>query len=172
MNKILINADDYGLHSDINLGIEECLKENRVNSVSVSVLGETIDFQKIREFQKKDIKIGCHLTLVGEKWGSSNLFFKNWKDLFLKLNLFSSQNRNYLEQEIFFQIEELIRNNIKIDHLDSHQHVHVFPGIWPIVVRAARKYNIARIRVPYFLGKFKMREPNRDRIRPDLIESK
>ena len=35
-----------------------------------------------------------------------------------------------------------------ISHLDSHQHLHMFPGLWNITLQLSNKYNIPIIRIP------------------------
>ncbi len=37
----------------------------------------------------------------------------------------------------------------RLSHLDSHQHIHVLPGIWPVAVALQKEFAIPRLRVPY-----------------------
>ena len=37
----------------------------------------------------------------------------------------------------------------RIAHLDSHQHLHVLPGIWPVAVALQEEFGIPRLRVPH-----------------------
>jgi len=46
------------------------------------------------------------------------------------------------------QLERLKSSGLRVTHLDSHRHVHLLPGIWPAVLRAAGDAGVARVRVP------------------------
>jgi predicted glycoside hydrolase/deacetylase ChbG (UPF0249 family) len=35
------------------------------------------------------------------------------------------------------------------DHLDSHQHLHLLPGLWSVALRLQSEFRIPRLRVPY-----------------------
>jgi predicted glycoside hydrolase/deacetylase ChbG (UPF0249 family) len=37
----------------------------------------------------------------------------------------------------------------RIAHLDSHQHLHVLPGLWTAAKELQKEYGIPRLRVPY-----------------------
>ena len=53
-----------------------------------------------------------------------------------------------IEQEASAQVERLLESGIRIDHLDGHQHVHVFPAVFPIALKLARQYGIPWVRIP------------------------
>ena len=78
---ILVNADDFGLHRDINRGILDCVERGRVQSVSFSPIGRAIDWPKLAELARQGVRTGIHVTLVGEPWGTDGRLFKNWKEL-------------------------------------------------------------------------------------------
>jgi predicted glycoside hydrolase/deacetylase ChbG (UPF0249 family) len=46
------------------------------------------------------------------------------------------------------QIERILEHGIRVTHLDSHQHVHVLPGLYGLVLDLAARYDIAFVRVP------------------------
>ena len=45
------------------------------------------------------------------------------------------------------QIKKVYRAGIKIDHLNSHHHIHMLPGFNDVVYVLAKKYNIKSVRV-------------------------
>ena len=59
-----------------------------------------------------------------------------------------SIKKNELVKELETQIEKVLIAGIKPTHIDSHQHMHVLPGIAGIVVRLCEKYGIKKIRMP------------------------
>jgi predicted glycoside hydrolase/deacetylase ChbG (UPF0249 family) len=51
--------------------------------------------------------------------------------------------------ELDAQIRKVLDCGVSVSHLDSHQHLHLLPGIWRIVTELARKYAISCVRRPY-----------------------
>ncbi len=140
-----INADDFGLHRDIDAGIMTCVAAGRVTGVSLSPNGSGLDWNLARTLSGQ-VDLGVHVTLVGEPWLSDKRFFPSWSRLMPWLLL--PGRKQVLEREIRSQIEAMIHHGLQPTHLDSHQHVHVMSPIWSICCRLAAEYNIRRVRVP------------------------
>lgn len=64
---LLVNADDLGLHLDINRGIERAHGEGIVRSASLSATGDA--FEDALELCRRnpELDVGVHLTLVEER---------------------------------------------------------------------------------------------------------
>jgi predicted glycoside hydrolase/deacetylase ChbG (UPF0249 family) len=92
------------------------------------------------------VQVGVHVTLVGEPWLTRALLFKSWSTLLPWLALPGRQP--LLEAEVHAQVRAMVKAGVTPAHLDSHQHVHVMPRIWPVVERVAREHGIGRIRIP------------------------
>lgn len=64
-----------------------------------------------------------------------------------------------IEKELRAQVEKVLAARVKIDHLNSHQHVHMIPGIFRITCRLANEYRIPSVRLvrelPYRAGGFR-----------------
>lgn len=75
MATLIVNADDFGIHPDVNSAIAACVDFGSVNSVSVIANGTSPDFELLNRFFEKGIFIGAHITWVGESWISEPLFF-------------------------------------------------------------------------------------------------
>lgn len=63
MNKIIVNADDYGMSPEISVSILNAVKDGVINSTSVDVCNEMtqIDAGKLSD---AGISIGLHLNLT------------------------------------------------------------------------------------------------------------
>jgi chitin disaccharide deacetylase len=149
---LLVNADDFGLHADINRGISECVERGRVQSVSFSVTGQAVDWKKLQEWSRHGVHIGLHVTLVGEPWATDGRTLQSWKDLLAQLLLRGRATRDDVDREMRRQFQLCADNGIDphtLSHVDSHQHVHVLRGVWQPCLVVAREYNIPRIRVPW-----------------------
>ena len=149
--RVLINADDFGLHRDIDRGILDCVERGRVHSVSFSPIGNSIDWKKLIELQKAGTLIGLHVTLVGEPWATDGRIVPGWKNLVRALLLPGVATRSAVSAEIERQFTICSEHGIDpstLAHVDSHQHVHVFNHIWQPVLRLVRAHRIPRVRIP------------------------
>ncbi len=146
---VLVNADDLGLHADIDRGIYDCIEAGVVQSASLSPNGSSLDWNKLDELQRAGVKLGLHVTLVGEPWGSDGRFIAGWKQLVRWLAIGGSRAREAVAAEIEWQLHECVDHGITLAHIDSHQHVHAFPGVWQPVLAAAIEHGIPRVRVPW-----------------------
>lgn len=149
---LLVNADDLGLHPDIDRGIFDCIEKGRVQSVSFSPQGKCVDWKKLAELQRHGVGVGLHVTLVGEPWLTDGRVVRGWKQLIKSLAAGSSQMRRDVSAEITRQFEFCDRNGLDphtLSHVDSHQHVHVFGGVWQPCLEILRRYGIGRIRIPW-----------------------
>jgi predicted glycoside hydrolase/deacetylase ChbG (UPF0249 family) len=157
---LVVNADDYGLHHDINRGIRYCIEKGLVNSVSIAVNGPAIDKEEVAALLKlkkqfPDLSTGIHLMLTEgipltaspTSW-SGNIFPLHAFDLLWEL-IKGRIRLDDVHKEWEEQISKLDSYGIHPDHLDSHQHVHLIPGLWHSARSIALKYHIPRIRTSY-----------------------
>jgi predicted glycoside hydrolase/deacetylase ChbG (UPF0249 family) len=148
---LLINADDFGLHQDIDRGILDCIEHGRVQSISFSPQGQSLEWKKLAELQRHGIRVGLHVTLVGEPWLTDGRLIHNWKALIKEL-LFSPQMQQAVEAEIARQFQACAQHDLdpqSLAHVDSHQHVHAFGRIWQPCLALVHQFKIPRIRVPW-----------------------
>src|SRR5690606_16085547 len=64
---LIVNADDLGLHADIDRGIERAHLEGIVTSASLAAVGASFDHAVEICRRCPDLDVGVHLTLVGER---------------------------------------------------------------------------------------------------------
>ena len=157
---LIVNADDLGLHEDINSGIEEAHVDGIVTSASLSPVGESFEDGVAVCRRCPDLDIGVHLTLVEEspltdasRLGGlvtrEGLFPKSHKGLLARAAS-GWISRSAVRHELGAQVERVLEAGIRPSHLDAHQHVHLLPGIWPVVVELATEHGIPWVRVPRF----------------------
>jgi predicted glycoside hydrolase/deacetylase ChbG (UPF0249 family) len=53
-----------------------------------------------------------------------------------------------VEAELRRQIERLLAGGLTLVHVNSHQHLHVLPRIFAVVLRLAEEYRIPFVRIP------------------------
>lgn len=159
MKKLIVNADDFGLHPLINAGIIKGYKEGFITSTSLMPSAPCWQEAVKLAQENPQLGIGVHLTLVGSvapvlpaaKVSSlldeQGLFLPDYV-AFAKRFYSGSIKRSELEAELRAQIERALEAKINITHVDSHQHTHVLPGINALVLKLCNEYNIIRVRIP------------------------
>lgn len=148
MNRLWVNADDFGLHADVNRAIVEGVEAGRIQSFSVSANGACVDWPCLEALFRRGVRIGVHLTWVGEAWLLDGRRWPKWPALALALMRHPGLVAA-VEQEGRRQIAAFREHGITLAHLDSHQHVHVLPGLWRVTQRLAGEAGIPRVRVPW-----------------------
>jgi len=147
MNQLHVTADDWGLHPDINSGIADAVRARTVSGISVCAQGQCTDWERLRGWSSQGIEIGLHVTLVGEPWLSGRTV-SDWRAL-VRLLLFGG--RSFLDAvrtELAQQVSVFRDAGMVPAHLDSHQHVHVYPALWRAFRDVAAGEGIPRIRLP------------------------
>ena len=155
--RLIINADDFGLHSQINQGIKKVLATGIVKSVSFAVNSDAFEnsLEILRQFP--DVTVGVHLNITdGEPVSGGNCpnflldangFFKgNHLKTIGKVFLNRSQAAG-IEGEFDAQIKKALDGGVRIVHLDSHGHIHMLPCLIEIVAGLAKKYQIPFVRI-------------------------
>ena len=156
MKRLIVNADDFGLHAAVNQGIRDAHSGGIVTSTSLMAGGAAFDEARAIARDCPELGVGVHLTLVGARPVASAVAslvdgegnFCASYPVFLRRYLQGTIRRDEVARELAAQIEKVTRAGIRPTHLDSHQHLHVVPGISAIVLDLARRFAIPAIRIP------------------------
>ena len=155
---IIINADDFGRHAEINRAVEEGLVHGCLRSATVmpggAAFAGAIDIARRHE----ELGLGVHFTLVDghpilppeeipSLVGSEGDFLPDHTAL-LKRYLKGSINLEEVRRELAAQLQKVEATGIPISHVDSHQHMHTLPGIIDIVLDLAARAGIRAVRTP------------------------
>ncbi|CUH93945.1 hypothetical protein P22_0007 [Propionispora sp. 2/2-37] len=158
MKQLIINADDFGLHELINEGIIEGHTAGCITSTSIMANGEAFEQAAQMAEQHPGLGVGVHLTLVG---GASpvargdihtlltpeGLFFPNYGQ-FIARYIGGKISKTHIEYELRCQLQKVAGRGIRITHVDSHQHLHVLPGITEVVGKIAKEFKVNKVRIP------------------------
>jgi len=161
MKKLIINADDLGFSEEINEAVRKCFETEAITGASIMACGSYFDeaCRMLNGLGKQ--QIGVHLTLtgglipvsgsktlIGTLLGGVDTFVSAYKD-FAKLLVCG----NVAKEEIFIELENQLKKvtdaGFVITHLDSHEHIHMFPVVLEVVIKLAKKYNVPYIRMPF-----------------------
>lgn len=146
MKRIIINADDFGLSKNINDGIIKAHREGVVTSTSVLVTYEGFKHSINILKSTPTLKAGIHLDLdkffhINHQKGTVMGWIEPKPDLEIVLT------------EVKRQIEILLNEGIKPDHLSSHHHSHLVNDLFLHICDIAKSYGIYVIRLAKKLTK-------------------
>lgn len=156
--KIRINADDFGISPGVNSAVENMYQSRFLHSASLicgcGYLAEAIRISN----SNPGLKVGLHFNLTtgfsSARSKSGNLLVtkqRRFKNGFLSLLLLSIFRKKRLMHEVqielLAQIEMLQSAGLRINHIDSHRHVHMIPAIFQVVSNVANEIGIKYVRV-------------------------
>lgn len=157
--EVIINADDFGIDYDRDIGIFYGVLRGCITSVSVVVTNKIGRFRKILiAIIKKKASIGLHINLTDNPlimYNASDLYaieynfsktkYTFWKNA-LENNIFLDKIRNEIEKQTFKFINEY---GFTPEHIDGHNHCNIFnKNINFLFERIANKYGV-HLRIPY-----------------------
>ncbi len=143
---IFIVADDLGLAKSVNEGIFFAFKNGLIGGASLMANGLAFEHAIAGSRETLDLKLGIHLVLVEEKPLTLIKLPKNHKTFFIRY-VFGLIKKNEIERELEAQINKILDAGIRPQFINSHQHLHLLPGIMDIVISLAKKYGIPYIRI-------------------------
>ena len=145
---LIVTADDLGLAKSINEGIAKACAEGIVTAASIIPTGEAFDDAVKTAGDLRFKGMGAHLALTETKpLLPSSRFYKNRSTFFSDL-FFEKVDLDNVYAELKAQLELLRKSEIKITHINSHEHIHMMPRLLRIFIRLAKEYSIRAIRFP------------------------
>ena len=155
----MANADDFGLSSGINRGIESAYWEGILRSASLMPNGIAFaDAVRIAR-ENPGLGVGVHVSLVDEHClapagmlrgirGRGRLSSPIVWRMFIKAFLARKFGIAEARTEIEAQVSRVLATGITPTHIDFHQHLHMLPGIFEVVLAVARSTGIKVVRIP------------------------
>jgi predicted glycoside hydrolase/deacetylase ChbG (UPF0249 family) len=147
MTRLIINADDFGLHPSVNHAIANCFQFGSVNSTSVIANGRALNTELLLQLHGTGLQVGAHITWVNEPWLTQNTYIHSWRELLKRIAFGGTTFVSLMKHEAEAQVALLMQYNIQLSHIDSHQHVHHLPFLWQILQSIQLKHYIPRIRI-------------------------
>ena len=156
---LIVNADDYGLTDAVSRGILKAHEQGIVTSTSVLALAPGFATSGPRLTDVGTIGVGVHLAAVGEDpplLSASEIptlvdgrgrLASSWR-VFLQRAVRGRIDPDDVRREFAAQIERVRQLGVTIDHLDTHQHLHLWPLVRDVVLDLAATNGIGAVRVP------------------------
>ena len=155
---LVVTADDVGLHAGMTDGAIEAHERGIVTACSVVPAGR--DFARAADQlrERPSLAVGVHLTLVGARplstpgevpslVGRDGALLPGF-GVFLRRYYAGNIAPEHVEWELRRQIEAVRNAGLSVSHINGHQHLHVLPRVYDVVMRLAAEYGIAFVRTP------------------------
>ncbi len=167
MKQIILNADDFGRHTLINRAVERGVADGILRSATLMPGGAAFDDAAALAARSPKLGVGIHLTLVN---GNPVLPPAEIPSLVTEAGVFVDDHTAYavrllrgavnldeVRAELSAQLRRVEAAGIHPTHADSHQHMHVLPGVLDIVLDLCASARIPAMRAPrapLFAGSF------------------
>lgn len=146
MKYLIINADDFGLNSNVNKGIILAREAGAITNATLMVkregAGEAIEYA----LENPSFSVGLHIdideVLLGDKKGAER-FEKNYLEKRVK----DKDLLKRVEEEVREQIALFEKNGLTLSHIDSHHHLHALPEVFHIILKLIERQKISTMRV-------------------------
>ncbi|MFM7062083.1 MAG: carbohydrate deacetylase [Actinomycetes bacterium] len=155
---LVVNADDFGLTPGVCEGILRAGAEGVVTSTSVLAVAPAFA-RYAPALRDSGLGVGCHVALVGEDpllLGPSEVPTLvdasghpplRWRE-FLRRWLLRRVDPDDVRREAAAQLEACRAAGLVVDHLDSHQHVHLLPSVGAALVDLCTAEGVGAVRRP------------------------
>ncbi len=155
--RLVVNADDFGRSHSINQAVIRAHQEGILTTASLMMNEAGLDDAVELARANPKLGVGLHLTLshghsalppekipglVNERSEFSNAPAATGLRYFMKRGL-----REQLHAEIHAQFEKFRATGLPLDHVNGHLHFHLHPTVFRIVMKAAEKFGIKRMRL-------------------------
>lgn len=158
--RLIVNADDFGLAPGVNRAILELHAAEVLTSATLMAQAAATEEAVKMALAMPTLGVGCHVVLVdgtpvSDKRAlpslvnrATGLFYPSI-GRFLK-HLFTARIRSAeVEAEAAAQIARLQSFGLRLTHIDTHKHMHMFPAVLRPVLRAAKAAGIHAVRNPF-----------------------
>jgi hopanoid biosynthesis associated protein HpnK len=162
VRRLIVNADDFGLTAGINRAIVEAHTRGIVTSSTLMANGNAFEDAVRLARSVPRLSVGCHVVLIdGEpvldakrlpsitSARSGGTRFRDGLKSFAARALAGRLDPGELEAEATAQIRKLQSAGVRVSHLDTHKHTHLFPAVLRPLLRAARACGVRAIRNPF-----------------------
>jgi len=151
MKHLIINADDFGLTQGVNQAVIRAHTQGVLTSATLMAGGfawrEAVDLAQANP----SLGVGVHLTLTALRpilppVEVASLVDRDgrFRRQFWRAPLLDKEQ---VTREWRAQIQRLVDAGLRPTHLDSHHHIHLWPGFTEIVVELAREFELPCLRL-------------------------
>lgn len=156
---LVVTADDFGLTEGVNRAVVTGHRAGIVTSTSVLAVGRAYPEAAELARSTPTLAVGVHLAAVGEDppllpaarvrslVDRDGRFPLTYREVLARAAL-GRLDPDDVRREFRAQITRVLEDGVRVTHLDSHQHLHLWPAIGRVVADLAREFSIPVVRLP------------------------
>jgi predicted glycoside hydrolase/deacetylase ChbG (UPF0249 family) len=157
MPRLIINGDDLGLTPGVNRAVIQAHQRGVVTSATLMANSAAFDDAVARLRQAPALSVGCHVMLVdGEplldprpRTLTRNGRFRDGIAGFALAAMRGRLDPDEIAAEAIAQIRKLQAAGVRVSHLDTHKHTHLFPAVLKPLLQAAKACGVRAVRNPF-----------------------
>jgi hopanoid biosynthesis associated protein HpnK len=155
---LIVTADDFGLHAAVNAAVAQATQAGVLTAASLMVAAPATAEAIRLARELPQLRVGLHLVLTD---GWPVLEPREIPDLVgqdgsladqMVLDSFrycaSARMRSQLRAEIRAQFQAFAGSGLRLDHVNTHKHFHMHPGILNEILQIGREFGMSALRVP------------------------
>ncbi len=178
--RLILNADDFGLTPGINRAIAELHAAGALTSATLMANGPAFaDAVRIARVHPT-LGVGCHIVLtdgtpVSDPRSIPTLLGPDGRSFRPKLTDFVRDliagriSEEEIAREALAQVHRLHAAGIRVTHLDTHKHTHIFPPVTRALVRVMQTTSVPAIRNPFEPAHTRSHAPLKRRLQIALL---
>jgi len=159
VTRLILNADDFGLTPGVNQSIIELHEAGALSSATLMATAESFNAAAAEAIKHPALGVGCHVVLVDGKpaLGQTDIptlslssgGFRPTLGAFVRDLMRGRIREDEIEAEAAAQIRRVQAAGVKVTHVDTHKHTHIFGRVLRPLLRAARACGVTAIRNPF-----------------------
>jgi predicted glycoside hydrolase/deacetylase ChbG (UPF0249 family) len=151
---LIVNADDFAFFPHVSRGILQCIDAGTVGATGIMANSAHFD-EHVRWLQDEDrVDIGVHLNITAGRplapamevaVSGSGGQFNGWPGIG-RLFISRAVNVSLIVNEWEAQIRRCLDAGLTIRFLNSHEHIHIMPGLFAALVDLAARFHVPYVR--------------------------
>lgn len=156
--RLIITADDFGLHESVNEAVEQAYRDGVMRATSLMVAAPATRDAIARARRLPGLAVGLHLVLTDGRallppaqipdLVDANGMFRNAMVSDGFRFFFLPRVRRQLAAEIRAQFEAFRASGLPLDHVNAHKHFHLHPTILSLMLAIGAGFGVHAIRLP------------------------
>lgn len=156
--QVIFNADDFGRSPAINAAVIQAHCQGILTSTSLMAAGGAWEEAVALARAHPTLAVGLHLVVSNGPAVLPHRLIPHVTDLHGRLRDdplqaglyygFSRTARQELAREIEAQFERFAGTGLPLSHVDGHQHLHIHPAIFPMILALALEHGARGLRLP------------------------
>jgi len=148
---VIVNADDLGKSEAVNGEVERLHQRGVLSSATIMATGSAVEGVPAIQERNPELGLGLHMNATNFRAMTPAIRDSGLCDAqgVFHLDFRSRYRRNMtsmLVAEWMAQLEKVLDMGIRVDHLDSHHHIHTWPSVLPALGEVSRRSGIQWVR--------------------------